>query len=67
MSHIDWIYDDDDFGEENLTGHAKEGYVDVEKTRFGKWSVFLNEKKIKDEIPTREEAKRWVETHQLMS
>ncbi len=63
MNKIQWIYDDEDTGNNDLTARVNNNYLDIVYYK-NSWIVFLNRKIIKDEFLKRDEAKSWVEKSQ---
>lgn len=63
MNKIQWIYDDEDTGNNYLTARVNNNYLDIIYYK-NSWTVFLNRKIIKDEFLKRDEAKSWVEKSQ---
>lgn len=63
MNKVQWIYDDEDTGNNDLTARVNNNYLDIVYYK-NSWTVFLNRKIIKDEFLKRDEAKSWVEKSQ---
>lgn len=65
---IDWLYDDEeeDDGTFDLVGKFKGKYVDVVSSVDRKWSVLYNNVRIKVGFESRDMAKNWAESVDLI-
>lgn len=69
MNNISWSEDDEeseDTSTYDLCGTFYGKYVDVTRNSNNLWSVLFNCVRIKENISTREQAKHWAETADLI-
>lgn len=69
MNNIEWTEFDDedpDDGSADLVGFLFGKYVDVTSHYQGTWSVMYNNVRVKDNFLTREDARQWAESADLV-